>query len=405
MTRVYHIAYLVSHPIQYQAPLLRYLAKQPEIDLTVFFLSDYSIRQYHDEGFGTRLHWDVPLLDRYKHVFLPVAGRRDQVSFWRPFVHGLGQHLREGSYDALWLHGYAHQANLRAIAIARRLGVKILLRGESHLHGDERSSAKEWLKDKALPRLFRFIDGFLAIGSWNRDYYLHYDAPEKKIFPMPYAVDNQFFRTRADQARPKRELLKAELGLKPERPVILYASKLHRRKRAGDLLEAYIRLSEDGIKEPYPYLLFVGDGETRPALEARVRSLRWSSVKFLGFVNQTELPRFYDLCDLFVLPSEDEPWGLVVNEVMNAGKAVVVSDQVGAGPDLVKEGENGFVVPVSNLAVLADRLRALTNNAEQCRVMGEESRKIVDRWNFHANYRGLMDALTAIVGGKLERPI
>ena len=64
-------------------------------------------------------------------------------------------------------------------------------------------------------------------------------------------------------------------------------------------------------------------------------------VRFLGFRNQSEMPAFYDLCDLFVLPSHFEPWGLVINEAMNAGKPVIVSDCVGAAPDLVQTGRNG----------------------------------------------------------------
>ena len=65
------LAYLVSHPIQYQAPLLRRIAQQPDIDLTVLFGSDFSVRGYRDQGFGVGVKWDVPLLDGYKHVFLP----------------------------------------------------------------------------------------------------------------------------------------------------------------------------------------------------------------------------------------------------------------------------------------------------------------------------------------------
>ena len=157
---------------------------------------------------------------------------------------------------------------------------------------------------------------------------------------MPYAVDNEFFRTAAERARPHRERLRAELGLQPGRAVILFASKMQPHKRAADLLEAYARLSPDTAAEPAAYLVFAGDGEERARLERRARALKWDSIRFIGFRNQSELPALYDLCDVFVLPSEHEPWGLVVNEAMNAGKPVIVSDRVGAGPDLVEDGVN-----------------------------------------------------------------
>jgi glycosyltransferase involved in cell wall biosynthesis len=139
----------------------------------------------------------------------------------------------------------------------------------------------------------------------------------------------------------------------------------------------------------------VGDGELRPKLEARVRELGWSSVRLPGFKNQTELPRYYDLCDVFVLPSEREPWGLVINEVMNAGKPVIVSDRVGAGPDLVRDGQNGFVVPVGDIDALADRLDVLTRSPETALKMGAKSRERIASWDFEADLRGLLAALEA----------
>jgi glycosyltransferase involved in cell wall biosynthesis len=217
---------------------------------------------------------------------------------------------------------------------------------------------------------------------------------------MPYAVDNEFFRTAVERARPRREALRAELGLNPGRAVILFASKMQPHKRAGDLLEAYARLSPDGVAEPAPYLVFAGDGEERARLESRARALRWDSIRFIGFRNQSELPAMYDLCDVFVLPSEREPWGLVVNEAMNAGKPVIVSDCVGAGPDLVEDGVNGFVYPARDVAALADRLRRLIEHPEHRAAMGARSLERVARLNFSADREGLLAALDSIVGKK-----
>ncbi|MCR4333107.1 MAG: hypothetical protein NUV34_10485, partial [Sulfuricaulis sp.] len=108
MRKKWRLAYLVSHPIQYQAPLLRLISAEPDIDLTVFYCSDLSVREYHDEGFGQALQWDVPLLDGYRHEFLPVVGRTDRLSFWRPLNHGLARRLDEGKFDALWIHGWGY---------------------------------------------------------------------------------------------------------------------------------------------------------------------------------------------------------------------------------------------------------------------------------------------------------
>jgi glycosyltransferase involved in cell wall biosynthesis len=109
-----------------------------------------------------------------------------------------------------------------------------------------------------------------------------------------------------------------------------------------DLLDAYSRLSPDAGTEPNPYLLFAGSGPQREQLERRAKRTGFNSIRFLGFQNQTQLPALFDLCDLFVLPSRREPWGLVVNEAMNAAKPVLVSNVAGCAPDLVSD-DNGWV--------------------------------------------------------------
>ena len=394
------VACLVSHPIQYQAPLFRYLAARPGIELTVFFLSDHSTRAYRDSGFGVSVKWDVPLLDGYRHEFLPRIGVGSGLSFWRPWTFGLRTHLRRGRFDALWVHGYAHRGCLAGIAASKSLGIPVMLRGESNLLSETDDALKLGVKRIAIPALLRTIDATLAIGRLNREYYLHYGVGADRIFAMPNAVDNEFFRSAADRARAEREALRVDLRLQPGRPVILFASKMQPHKRAGDLLEAYARLSSDGIAEPAPYLIFAGDGEDRTQLEHRARALKWDSIRFIGFRNQSELPALYDLCDVFVLPSEREPWGLVVNEAMNAGKPVIVSDRVGAGPDLVDDGLNGFIYPTRDVAALADRLRRLLENPEHHAAMSVRALETVARFDFAADREGLLAALDSIADKK-----
>jgi glycosyltransferase involved in cell wall biosynthesis len=388
---VTRLAYIVSHPIQYQAPLLRRVAMEKGLDLTVLFLSDFSTRAYRDAGFGQAIEWDVDLLEGYHSKVLDSWGGRDRVGFWRPLTVGVDQQLRHGEYDAVWLHGYANHAQLRALVAAKRRGMKVLLRGESHGKSRERGFLIATAKRGVLASLFRRIDAFLAIGTANREFYLDHGVPADKVFTMPYAVDNARFQRAATSAS-RTELL-ARLGWRSDRPVILFASKLQRRKRPSDLWDAYARLSPDGVTEPTPYLIFAGEGEQRAELEAAVARRGWRSVRFVGFQNQTDLPAYYAAADVFVLASEREPWGLVVNEAMNAATAVIVSDQVGAAADLVVDGENGYVIPARDVDALTDRLRRMTSDTALARMMGENGLRRISRWDFEADVAGLHAAL------------
>ena len=393
MDRKIRLAYLVSHPIQYQAPLLRLIAADPDIDLTVFFCSDYSLREHKDKGFGQTIKWDVPLVEGYRHVFLPSFAAGGPPTALRPINHGLAGYLKDGDYDVLWVHGYMRLYHLISMWRARRQGRIVLNRDEAWAYSAARGPIKAIVKRLFYALLRRVCHGWLVIGTANRDYYLASGMQEQTLFTVPYAVDNSAFATRAAKAAKSRDELRSELNLEDGRPVVLYASKFMERKRPEDLVAAFAKI----VTEPdarRPYLVLVGDGDRHDALLDLTKSLNIEqSVRFAGFRNQSELPRFYDLCDVFVLPSLLEPWGLVVNEVMNAGRAVIVSDQVGSAADLVKKGENGLIFPAGNVDALADALRQVLSNPERCKAMGEKSRQIIGAWGFQQDVAGLKQAL------------
>ena len=397
MTRPVRLAYLVSHPIQYQAPLLRAIAAEPDIDLTVFFCSDYSVRPHRDEGFGREIQWDVPLLDGYAHEFLPGWADPGSPTLFRPVSHGLARRLRAGNFDVLWVHGFARLASLGGMMSARAAGLVVLNRDEAWACSAPRGPVKQAVKRAFFAALRRLCHGFLVIGTANRDYYRALGVSDRAMFDMPYAIDNAAFRSGAERAAATREALRRELDIAPGRPVVLFASKFTARKRPEDLLEAFARIAGWPALRA-PCLVLAGDGELRPKLEARVAELGVAgSVRFTGFRNQTELPRYYDLCDVFVLPSMHEPWGLVVNEAMNANCAVIASDQVGAARDLVRDGENGLQFPAGDVDALADRLVRVLADSGRCRAMGEKSGAIIARWGFAEDIAGLRAALDHFV--------
>src|SRR5271170_7858451 len=228
------VAYLVSHPIQYQAPLLRRIAQEPDIDLTVFFGSDFSLRSYQDEGFGVDVKWDVPLLDGYRHKFLPVLRDDGTQTVTTPLNYGIYSALRgsaaEPGFDVLWVHGYSMVNALHGMLAAKALGVPVLLRAEMWLRDRPRSGPKLLLKSLLFQILNKMVDGVLPIGTLNAEYWKHYFGDEMPLFLMPYAVDNNYFQQRSLKAAARRDELRRELHLDAGRPVILFASKLQQRK-------------------------------------------------------------------------------------------------------------------------------------------------------------------------------
>jgi glycosyltransferase involved in cell wall biosynthesis len=257
------------------------------------------------------------------------------------------------------------------------------------------SGPKLILKKAFFQLLKHFVSGVLTVGTLNQEYWRHYLGDNIPLFLMPYAVDNEYFQQRSLEAMTKRDELRRELAIETGRPVILFASKLQRRKHCSDLLDAY-RILIGKMSGPLPYLVIVGDGEERVALEEQARTNGLADVRFCGFRNQSELPGFFDIASVFVLPARHEPWGLVVNEAMNAATAVIVSDDVGCHPDLITDGVEGFVFPVGDVNALAEALQRVFATPGTAASMGQSALERIRTWSFEEDVLALREAIAQL---------
>ena len=387
------VAFLNTHPIQYFAPMYKELNRADDLSVTALYLSDFSVRGGRDRAFDREVKWDLDLLEGYEARFVAGAERRGEpgafMSVIAPSVWG---EVRRGRYDALIVHGHTPAANLIAVGAAKATGTSVFIRCETHL-GLRRSQAKTALRKPLIGGLYRMLDGVLAIGAANAAFYRAIGIPDRQIFAMPYTVDNARYMADAKLQADERVEIRGDLGVEDNSPIILYVAKLQRRKRPDDLIRAAHRLEQMGA--PF-HLVLVGSGEMEPELRALVEQLKLRTVRFAGFVNQTRLPKIYGASDVFVLPSEDEPWGLAVNEAMCASLPIVASREIGCAPDLVHGGRNGRLFNCGDIAALADALAGLAQSSELRKKMGRESHEIIMGWNYEQCRDGLRDALASI---------
>ncbi len=393
MNPMLKLAYVTSHPIQYQAGLFRTLTARPDVDFKVFFGSNMGVNAYFDQGFGREVKWDVPLLEGYAHTFVPNITRKETVRGFFDLVNPtMGHELIRWGADVVMVHGYAYSTMHFVMAHCRVAGVPVLMRGESNLL-PKRSLAVRAAKSLAARGLRPMLAGAVAIGTLNAEYWRSYGFPDDKIFLAPYSVDNAYFASRADAARERAATWRNELGISPETRVVGYAAKLSQVKDCATLIRSF---GEAAV--PDTALVIAGDGPLRADLEALAASFPNARIHFLGFLNQSDMPAAYAIADLFVLPSNFEPWGLVINEAMNLGCPVVVSEAVGCAPDLVGP-DNGWVFPVADSNRLRDILRdALTGPNAKSRLakMGEASRLRIAHWSFAETAQGFVDAANAV---------
>jgi glycosyltransferase involved in cell wall biosynthesis len=388
------IAVLNSHPIQYFAPLYAYLNTAPDLDLTALYLSDFSIRGGRDVEFGQNVKWDLDLLAGYRSVFLGDAARiREPRGFWSLIAPQVWNELRSGRYDVLWLHGHQYAANLVALMAAKTAGLPVMMRGDTHLRIPCKG-IKSILRRPAMGALYGCCDRLLAVGSANAAYYRAMGVPGEKIFIVPYSVDNDRFVQSASLTDEQRAEVRKRYNVPTDGPSVLYAAKLIQRKRPFDLLEAARRLKG---KMHCPFtVVMAGSGELEEKLRAFCAEHALDNIVFTDFINQSDLPGLYAASDVFVLPSEEEPWGLAVNEAMCASLPVVVSRQVGCVADLVRAGVNGYTPEAGDVAGLASALQRLIEDEGLRRRQGRESLARIRQWGYQQCLEGLRSALAGL---------
>jgi glycosyltransferase involved in cell wall biosynthesis len=384
---------VTSHPVQYQAPLFQRLARDPQFDLAVYYGHDGSLVGEFDADFGLPVSWDRPLLAGYRSAFLTSCrtGRRGRI-LTISIVNRLLSEFRWERYDAVLIHSYATASSAVGYLAAYLSRTPVLLRTESELIRP-RSGWRNRIRRFFVRVVVRFTSGFLVIGAANREFYHSLRIPENRLFDTPYAVDNEFFSSARSDVLSERQRVKGELGFPPELPVVVFSGKFIERKRPLDLAEAVRRLLREGIQVG---LLMIGEGELRARIERFVTDERLPFVHLTGFVNQTGLAKYYALGDVFVLPSQFETWGLVVNEAMLFAMPAIVTDMVGAGRDLTEPGVTGYVYPVGNIDALTGHLRTLIIDPDRRRRMGDAAKAKILTWSFDEDLSGILAALREV---------
>ena len=378
------VVIVTTHPIQYQAPLFRSLAKR--VDLTVVFMMQQTPRGQAASGFGVEFEWDTPLMRGYRHVFAnnvavsPSTNSRDGI-----VLKGHEALLASLRPDVLMTMGWFPRGYLQVIERANSMNVPLVCRGESNLLSN-RSLIKSIFKSVYFPRFLRQFAAFAVIGRRNRKFYLHYGVPVRKLHDAPYSIDTPFFESGFAQHRPSAR--------KPGPWRIGFAGKLIPKKRPMDLAAAAAMCkSKNHIQ-----LVIIGDGPLRSTLEAAVKKSD-VEIEFRGFLNQSQIvQKAYADLDVIVLPSgENETWGLVINEAMTGGIPAIVSDMVGCAPDLIEPDETGYEFQAGEIGQLSEKIDSLIERLESGHDFSAAVRRRIDNYSLERTVAGIESALTAAV--------
>lgn len=385
------LAIIVSHPIQYYAPLHQRLANRSDLTLKVFFTWHSAEAAVHDHGFGRRVAWDIPLIEGYEFELVPnIAvdpGTHHFLGLRNPALVG---RVRAWSPDVVHITGWAWHSNFAALRAFAKHGIPTLFRGDSHLLDAASKGPRWWIKRAVLRHIFTWPTAFLVAGGANRAYYEAFGVSADRLFPCPHSIDVGRFAEPADEFEQRAAEWRQQLGIDSNSCVLLFAGKLERKKRPIELMRAVQELADRDC-----VLVLVGNGE----LEEQVKSIAAADpgrFRVLPFQNQSRMPIVYRLGDLFVLPSSyGETWGLGVNEAMASGRAVLVSDRVGCATDVVNSS-CGRVFAVEDPDALVRALTEMTSDKRKLMQMGFTAAKQSWAFDIGRTEASVIQALRAI---------
>lgn len=331
-------------PTPYRDPFWTQVSRRPELDLEVLYCSTgKSDRPW-------QATWETGFQQHFPRSYNLVKRFGEGAScFWNS---GTIKLLREQQYDAILIGGYNHLTMLAAIAYARLTGTPYLLMNEVYLR-QPRSRWRKVLKEPLVRSVVGKAAGCLPTGTLATEYLRHYGAREEGLCRVPNVPDVELFRRRARELLPRRDELREQKGLGTG-PVVVFVSRLIGLKRVDLLLDAAC----DVLRERDLKVVILGDGPKRTEWEQHAVKLGIRNrVHFQGFIAPGDLPEWYAVSDLFVLPSTDETWSVVVLESLASGVPVIITDLVGCCADVINDPLVGTVVPAGESAPIAAAMR------------------------------------------------
>jgi len=376
------VVYVSPEPTPYRAQVLERIARDPELDLTVV----HAAENVQWRTWRVEPRYDAVVLDGLR---LPGAARLFFHEY--PISMGIFNALRRTQPDVAVVCGWSTFPSQAAVLWCRANRVPYVLQVESHDWGP-RSGWRRAVKGAVVPRVVSGASGVLVTGTLVRRSMLERGARPDRIGLFAVTIDVEEYAARADGLAGERATLRRELGAGPDDVLVLSVARLAAEKGLATLVEAVAATSD-----PRLVVAVVGEGPERRRLEELARSLG-VRLTLPGSLPWERVAEAYVAADVFALLSEREPWGLVVNEAAACALPLVLSDRVGAAFDLLRNGENGVLVPARDVASAAGALRRLAADPELRRAFGARSRELVRGWGHEPSVAGFREAVLRAAG-------
>ncbi len=366
-------------PAPYFLPLFNELARVPDWHLTVCYTSNWvSTVGWENDELISASSCRTIVLDRIRPRLSKFVGGPLSAAYTLMAL------LNKERPDYLICYGYTLKPQVTLICWAMLTATPFALIGDANYFFDQPGRLKGIAKSFWLRFVVKKASALIAIGTASKLFWQKYGALPSQIFKSLLVVDNDFFLAAAKEKAAQSLKLRSQLGL-DNKVVFLFVGRLVQRKNVDLIIQAASRLSADEFG-----IVIAGAGEDG----VRLKSLAGNnpSIVFVGNVTPQEVPAFYSMADVLVLPADQEPWGLVINEAMVCGLAIIAHQRCGAAVDLV-DADNGIRLRDFSVEELAKAMEALVQDRSLLRDMQENSRLRIQDWSIEKAAEGIVEAV------------
>ena len=341
------VLFLTNIPAPYSVYFFNELGKL--CDLTVLFERKTSNER--------ELAWFNNNFTDFKAVFLEGIKINKNIAL----CFSVTKYLKRELFDLIIVGGYATPTGMLAINYLKLKKIPFVLNADGGFINKNESFLKRVIKKYYIAS----ADFWLSTSEITNSYLEHYGANSKaiSIYPFTSLLQKDIIKCPIDDKT--RKNLRDKLNICEEK-VILYVGQFIHRKGIDVLLKACTKI-------PKEYGVYIVGGRPTQEYLVLIKKFGLSNVHFIGFRYKEELKEYYMASDLFVLPAREDIWGLVINEAMAYGLPVVTTDKCIAGLELVKNYKNGFIVPVEDERILANKINKILKDDDLRTKMAKNS--------------------------------
>ena len=324
------VLFLTNYPSPYRVRFFDELGKRMEV--TVLFADRIEDKKHRNAG------WYVPSEGSFCSVQLKKTLSVKSNSLCLEVARWLRQ-----PFDHIVVCGYSNPTVIYAMAWLRAHRIPFWMEVDGGLIRED----SPW-KHRLKSGLVGCPDRWLSSGRYTSEYLVHYGAQRERVFEYPFTSLEEKDLCIEAPTPAEKAALRQELGIREEHCFLAIGQFIHR-KGFDILLKAAAELPKTAG------VYIVGGEPTEEYIRLR-QELGLENVHFLGFQSKQTLVKYYRAADVFVLPTREDIWGLVIQEAMAYGLSVITTDRCVAGLELVEDGVNGYIVPVRDVQALAEKM-------------------------------------------------